>query len=198
MKSAAELVRDSRERAGLSMRGLAARAGVAYTTVQRIEQGVMDPTVGMLGKLLMAVGEELDLATSVLEFPEIADLADAWHTDNAGQEWPDFTRLRAFLDFLSWHGEVKGPATMRAPSQSGSELMQNVLAAMAEKICDEAGLPRPAWTKKIAPLLVEWVAPMTQQMAQRARKTTPTQFIARNIVMSSNSLWREGDFVEHK
>ena len=190
MKTAAELVRDSRERAGLSMRGLAARAGVAYTTVQRIEQGVMDPTVGMLGKLLMAVGEELDLATSVLEFPEIADLADAWHTDNAGQEWPDFTRLRAFLDYLSWHGEVKGPATMRAPSQSGSEFMDNVLAAMAEKTCDDAGLPRPAWTKKVAPMS-EPVSPTgTPRMQQKTRDETPTQFEARGIFLSEFDLWR--------
>jgi transcriptional regulator with XRE-family HTH domain len=191
MKSAAEVVKASRENAGLSMRALAVRAEVAYTTVQRIEQGSMDPTVGMLSKLLAAMGEELALESKAVDIPEIANLTDAWHTDKTGQQWPDFTRLRAFLDYLSWYPELKGAATLRAPKDSGSELMNNLLAAMAEKICDDAGISRPSWSKKVPPLKREWAAPMTPKMREAALLSAASQFLKRGIVVSSNSLWRE-------
>jgi transcriptional regulator with XRE-family HTH domain len=194
MFAAAELIRNSRERAGLSMRALAARADVAYTTVQRIEQGSMDPTVGMLSRLLTAMGERLVMETDAAEIPELADLADAWHTDSSGMEWPDFTRLRAFLDYLSWHPELRGPSTLRAPKDSGSKFMNNLLAAIAEKTCDDAGISRPTWTKRIASLTSTWESPMTPRMKKTALASTPPQLKKRGIIMTTNSLWREDDF----
>jgi transcriptional regulator with XRE-family HTH domain len=44
-----------RERRGLSLRGLADRAGVGFVTVWRIEHGEMSPTVAMLEKLARAL-----------------------------------------------------------------------------------------------------------------------------------------------
>ncbi len=44
-----------REAAGLSIRELAERAGVAASTVWRIEAGRLDPTVGMLRRLTASV-----------------------------------------------------------------------------------------------------------------------------------------------
>jgi transcriptional regulator with XRE-family HTH domain len=49
-------LRDWRERRGLSLRGLAERAGVGYVTVWRIEHGELSPTVAMLEKLAGALG----------------------------------------------------------------------------------------------------------------------------------------------
>lgn len=190
MSAAAELIRHSRERAGLSMRALATRAEVAYTTVQRIEQGSMDPTVGMLSRLLTAMGERLVMETDAAEIPELADLADAWHTDSAGMEWPDFTRLRAFLDYLSWHPELRGPSTLRAPKDSGSEFMNNLLAAIAEKTCDDAGISRPMWTKRIRKMRSESKPHGTPLMQQKTMKETPIQFASRGIFISVFDLWR--------
>ena len=44
-----------RTRRGLSLRGLASRAGVSYVTIVRIEAGRMSPTVAMLEKLAAAL-----------------------------------------------------------------------------------------------------------------------------------------------
>ena len=52
-----EDLRASRERAGLSIRGLAERAGIAASTVWRIETGRLDPTTTMLARLRAATGE---------------------------------------------------------------------------------------------------------------------------------------------
>ena len=191
MRLAADLLRDARKKADLSMRGLAIRADVAYTTVQRIEQGTMDPTVGMLRKLLAAMGEELELGCSSADIPELATLVDAWHTNRAGHDLPDWTRLRAFLDYLQLHPHLCGPATLRKPPPSGSVVMDNFLAAIAEKICDDAELPRPAWASAIPALQEEIAASGTPRMQQITRSETPAQFLARGLVVSVYDLWRK-------
>jgi transcriptional regulator with XRE-family HTH domain len=51
--------RRMRRNAGLSQRALAAKAGVAKTTIDRIETGALDPTIGTLLKLAAATGAGL-------------------------------------------------------------------------------------------------------------------------------------------
>lgn len=60
-------MRATREAAGLSIRELADRAGVAASTVWRIESGRLDPTVGMLRRLLDAAGSTAASALSTRE-----------------------------------------------------------------------------------------------------------------------------------
>jgi transcriptional regulator with XRE-family HTH domain len=55
---AAELVRSTRERLGLSQRKLALRAGTTQAAVSRIECGVVSPTFTTLRELMTAMGEE--------------------------------------------------------------------------------------------------------------------------------------------
>jgi transcriptional regulator with XRE-family HTH domain len=49
-------LRQWREARGLSVRALAAQAGVNYVTVVRIEGGRLSPTVALLAKLARALG----------------------------------------------------------------------------------------------------------------------------------------------
>jgi transcriptional regulator with XRE-family HTH domain len=53
------LLRRARERAGLSQRELARRAGTAQSVVSRIESGLTDPSTGTLLGLLEAAGFDL-------------------------------------------------------------------------------------------------------------------------------------------
>ena len=59
MSSTAELLRQARERAGLSQRQLAQRAGTAQSVIARIERGLSSPTWDTLERLLEAAGFEL-------------------------------------------------------------------------------------------------------------------------------------------
>ena len=59
MSSTAELLRQARERAGLSQRELAQRAGTAQSVIARIERGLTSPTWDTLERLLEAAGFEL-------------------------------------------------------------------------------------------------------------------------------------------
>jgi hypothetical protein len=69
--------------------------------------------------------------------------------------------------------------------------MDNLLAGIAEKICDDADLPRPAWTKRIPPLGEQWAGGGTPRMRDIAEAATPEQFARRGITMRSDSLWRD-------
>jgi transcriptional regulator with XRE-family HTH domain len=59
MPSTAELLRQARERAGLSQRQLAQRAGTAQSVVARIERGLTSPSWDTLERLLEAAGYAL-------------------------------------------------------------------------------------------------------------------------------------------
>ncbi len=56
-----EVIRETRERHGLSQRRLALRAGTTQAVVSRIERGLASPTVETLRRLLAAMGWEVDV-----------------------------------------------------------------------------------------------------------------------------------------
>lgn len=190
MMPGAVVLREARQSAGLSVRGLAAAAGVAYSTVARIESGRLDPTTGMLSRLLEAAGCQLELAAVRVPVPRLADLVDAWTVDALGQDRPDWTRLRGFLDHLAEHPHHVGVAVAFPPPPSGSGFMDALLAGIAEKLCDDAGLPRPAWVRRVPGLPMPWISPGTPRMQAAARAGTPPQLAARNIFVRADSLWR--------
>lgn len=59
MGVAAELIREARMLAGLTMAELAERAGTSKPTVSRYENGLVDPGAETLSRLLRACGQEL-------------------------------------------------------------------------------------------------------------------------------------------
>jgi transcriptional regulator with XRE-family HTH domain len=190
MTLGAVVLREAREAAGLSVRGLAASAGVAYSTIARIESGRLDPTTGMLDRLLEAAGCRLELSAVRVPVPRLADLTDAWGVDPLGQDRPDWTRLRSLLDHLAEHPHQVGVALAPPPPPSGSEFMDALLAGIAEKLCDDAGVPRPGWARRVPGVAMPWISPGTPRMQSAARAGTPPQLAARNIFVRADSLWR--------
>lgn len=63
--SPGELVRAARIRHGLDQRELARRCGTSQAQISRIEQGSTSPSVATLQRLMAAMGERLELASSV-------------------------------------------------------------------------------------------------------------------------------------
>ncbi len=62
-----ELIRNARERHGLSQRRLALRAGTDQAAISRIERGETSPTIETLERLLAAMGERLSLRPEPLK-----------------------------------------------------------------------------------------------------------------------------------
>ncbi len=59
--SAGTILRAARLRHGVDQRTMARRAGTTQAQISRIERGEISPTVGMLERLLLALGERLEL-----------------------------------------------------------------------------------------------------------------------------------------
>jgi transcriptional regulator with XRE-family HTH domain len=190
MPDATTLVHEARENAGLSRKALARRAGVPVSTVSRIEDGEVDPTTTTLRRILAAAGRTLDLETSAVSGGSLAALADAWSDSTAGAK-VNWTRLRAFLDAQHAHPDRLGAAIATPPPRSGNEQLDNLLAAIAEKLADDSGARRPRWCTAIDALRTPWEPPGTPRMKTAARHAAPPQFKARNIWLAEHELWRD-------
>ncbi len=59
-------MREARKRQSISQRRLALRAGTSQDAISRIERGMESPTVERLAKLLMVLGERLELNAAPL------------------------------------------------------------------------------------------------------------------------------------
>jgi len=66
--TAGQLVREARERHGLTQKQLAIRARTSQAAISRIERGLVSPTVETLEKLLAMVNEELVLQARELDW----------------------------------------------------------------------------------------------------------------------------------
>lgn len=146
MEAAAQRVRRAREEAGLSIRELAERAGVAASTVWRIESGRLDPTVSMLERLLEAAAPRRPVrgttreaavslalgrlvAAAVLRDPtphvkrarsRVAAIIESQASPQGQRRWA--TEWQRLLD-----GPLEGVvAALIDPSERGYELRQNM------------------------------------------------------------------------
>lgn len=66
MTSACSLLREARQRAGITQRELADRVGVSQAAVSRLERGDRSLTVEALERLLLVMGEQLELRATQL------------------------------------------------------------------------------------------------------------------------------------
>ena len=123
--------------------------------------------------------------------PTLSALADAWSVSAGGEDEPDWTRLRAYIDYLCSHPEVAAKSIATAPPASGSLLLDNLLAGIAEKVADDYALLRPGWTIEVAPLDHPWEGLGTPRMRAASAAATPPQLAARRILISAASLWRQ-------
>ena len=71
--NSASLIRDARERAGLSLRALAARASTSHSTLAAYEQGRKTPNVSTLDRILRAAGFAIDVTLSPRIGPDDGD-----------------------------------------------------------------------------------------------------------------------------
>ncbi|MBK5223916.1 MAG: hypothetical protein JJE52_13805 [Acidimicrobiia bacterium] len=78
------------------------------------------------------------------------------------------------------------------PPCTGTPL-DSMLAGIAEKLADDAGLPRPRWTEAVPALAEPWVRPGTPRMVDAAHTHAPAQLLKRKIHLAEDDLWRARD-----
>ncbi len=184
-----DLVSNAKASSGLSVRRLSNDAQVAGSTITRIQAGTVDPSFQTLERILGAAGFTLRLTASrcgTPRRPRLGDLADAWTRAN-GRLRLDWTRWRAFLDELALHPELTPEAIYETPLPAGERAVDALLAAVAEKLADDAGLPRPAWASSTPALEEPFQPPIARSVSGR---TIPNQLEARGLMIDTESLWR--------
>jgi transcriptional regulator with XRE-family HTH domain len=67
-EAAATLLRDVRQRHGITQAQLAARARTSQAAISRIERGLVSPSSTMLARLLDLMGEELILGAEPIDY----------------------------------------------------------------------------------------------------------------------------------
>ena len=100
--TAGQLVREARERHGLTQKQLAIRARTSQAAISRIERGLVSPTVEMLEKLLAMVNEELVLDARELDWGHDRTLNRGNLAISADQ------RLENLEEFASFVQELRG------------------------------------------------------------------------------------------
>jgi len=186
------LIRRERERLGLSTRDLATLARISYPTISRIENGHEQPRWDTMQRIAGALGKSFAPAFEEQKITRLADLADHCAP---GDAQPDWTRLRGFADQLKLHPEFTAAAIEAAPTLLGRPFIDNLLAAVAEKLADDIGIRRPNWTKQVAALETPWESPGTARMKAANAAATPMQFAARNITLPAAAIWRDRELI---
>ena len=188
MTSAGILIRRERTVLSLSTRHLARLAGISYPTVSRIENGHEEPNWATMQKIAAAFGKSCSL-DGALSFTKLADLAEP--AGDAIEPEPNWTRLRGFADQLTLHPELTAVATADQPKPSGSQFIDNLLAAIAEKAAANVEIRPAPWTTTIEPLDTVWEAPGTPRRRALVAAQTPPEFAARRIMLSASAIWRD-------
>jgi transcriptional regulator with XRE-family HTH domain len=185
MQNVAELIRQARTESRLSRRELGRRAGVAGTTIGRIEDGTTDPTLLMVERIMNAAGRNIHL--DVRTTPRLVDLINTYQPETSWKM--DWTHVRAIIDYLTRFPDEIAYAITDAPTSMHVEL-NCLIAGIAEKLADDHQLPRPEWTEKIPPLDSPSEHPGTPKMRQHGRDNAPQQLSVRNIHIAAKELWR--------
>lgn len=189
-----QLVRRVKKSSGLPIRKLAADARVAGSTITRIQSDAVDPTVNTLEKILNAAGFDLRIEAvrhGAQQPRRLGDLADAW-TTRQGEVRLNWTRWRSLLDELALHPALVAEAIYIAPPPAGEPIIDTLLAAVAEKLADDAGLPRPYWTEQAPTLQRGYHPPLIRAGVERE---VPAQLAARGLMIDTESLWRNPETV---
>ena len=189
----ATMVKEWRDEAGLSQRALARRCGAFASTIRRIEDGSSDPTVTMLQRIAAAAGRQLTIESAATTATSIAGLVARLDIDEYGE--PNWTEIRSFADWIDEHSDRALDAIASPPMRTGSDRIDNLIAAIAETIADAHGAEPPRWCSAVVRLDEPWLTPGTAAMRARHEADIPPRFANRNIRLPVGTVWHSGTVV---
>src|SRR5260221_13836809 len=187
----AQFVRRIRDESHLSIRDLADAAGVAASTVHRIETGDIRPPVDTLGRVAQAAGFRLRLEPVSDYAASVIGLARSIRGDLAnGDETSAVRRAAEFAHaFSAADAEARRRMIAGEPPEVGEARWDAFLAALAEWLAVRTGVPTPRWTHGKSRYLHYgwWVTPM-QSMHAWEYAGSPSSFRNRGVYVHRDSL----------
>ena len=187
----AELIREARAGAGLSVRALADAAGMAASTVHRIEKGQLHPTTDTLTRLLEAAGTRLRIEPYVDYAASIVGLALSIRGDivQGDYAWPIRKAAELGHRFGNAPAEVRHRMIAGEPPPTGDARWDAFLGGLAEWLAVRADFPVPAWARNESRYLRRgwWISPMASMRAWEYAGS-PMSFKIRGIYIHRDSL----------
>lgn len=188
---AALLVRRVRREAKLSVRALADAAGVAASTVHRIEHGDLQPTIDTLRRIVEAAGMRLDLEPRPDHTASITGLARSIGKDVASgdRSWPVRKAAELVKRFDAADRDTRHRMIAAEPSATGDVHWDAFLAALAEWLAVRTGLPAPEWVHRESRYVHGgwWVTPMRSMRAWEYAGS-PASFQNHGVYLHRDSL----------
>lgn len=191
MVKPADLVRAVRAESSLSVRALADAAGVAASTVHRIEQDDLEPTVATLRQIVEAAGQRLTVEARLDHAASIVGLALSIQPDVVAGDYIGPVRRAAELAgrFGTADRETRHRMIAAKPPATGDVRWDAFVAGLAEWLAVRAGLPAPAWVGDNDRYLRRgwWVTPM-ESMHAWEYAGSPASFQNRGVYLHRESL----------
>lgn len=185
---AAALLREARNRAGLSQRQLAELADTSQSAISAYEAGAREPTLPVLERMIRATGHQLHWSLETEPGPfRMADLAG-----QIAAAKHDRRRMRLVFEFLRSANEDGNPLLLLVggePAPTGHAQFDALLAAVAEDVCVRAGIEPPAWVHGRNRFLdgFWWVSDLPSARA-RALVNTPASYRRRGVMLDRHDL----------
>jgi transcriptional regulator with XRE-family HTH domain len=185
------LVQRVRHEAGLSLRDLAAAAGLAVSTIHRIERGELCPTVRTLEQIVSAAGCRLRMDVCPDSAGSVLGLSLVLRQELEAGEGPSVVRRAAELasrfDSAPW--SARAGMLVAEPPPVGAAEWDAFLGGLAEWLATRVGLEPPAWTAAPKRFLDHgwWVTPMASLRAWEYAGT-PVSLKRRGVFLHRESL----------
>ncbi len=187
-----EVVRSVRRDAGLSVRALARAAGVATSTVHRIERGGLEPTVDTLERIVEAAGARLrvePIADSSVSAVGLARAVQQLVDDPAAYE-PIVRRAAEFAQrFRAADDDTRRRMIAAEPPPTGDPRWDAFIGGLVEWLAVTERADVPAWTTHPARFLERawWITPMESLRAWEFAGT-PVSLQRRGVYIHRDSL----------
>lgn len=189
------LLRTARHEAGLTQRGLAARAATSAAAIAGYETGGREPGVATFVRLIEATGLRLEawLASDASDARDLAAVAAEARAAVTDATRGDAEAFRAVVAFLAWARTAAPTAVAAAvavePQTVQDERWDAFIGAACEQACLDQGVPVPAWA--VAPsrfLDTWWFVNPYRSLHAHALVSAPAPFANRGVFVDAASL----------
>lgn len=190
---APDAVRHARREAGLSLRALADAAGVATSTIHRIERGQLNPTVDVVDRIAQAAGMRISFEPVVDHASSVVGLALAIRRDVAedGDVRAAPVRRAAELVARYQRADADGRRRMLAaqPPSTDDPHWDAFLGGLAEWLAVRADSDTPSWAHEARRYLDHgwWVTTLPSMRAWEYAGA-PAAFQVRGVYLHRDSL----------
>ncbi len=190
---AARTVRTARSRAGITQRELALLSGMKQPQIARIENGITQPSIPTLGRVLDSLGYELELVsvrfenriTAVEVSVNVRECLQRCDENGALREW------LVYLDDLYAVKPLRFPdLTSEPPASTQDSRWDALIAATTEYVADQKGVTAPAWTKQDWRRCAGWQFSGIAALAEQERADSPEPFSKRGVFLVTEDLSR--------